>query len=48
MSRTTLYAVVAVLIAIVVALGVYIYQQQNRPGVEIRVDEKGLSVQGNG
>jgi len=48
MSRTTLYALVAVLVAVVVVLGVYIYQQQNRPGVEIRVDEKGLSVQGNG
>ncbi|AKR58286.1 membrane protein [Devosia sp. H5989] len=48
MSRTTLYALIAVLVAVVVALGVYIYQQQNRPGVEIRMDENGLSVQGNG
>jgi len=48
MTRTTLYALIAVLVAVVVALGAYIYQQQNRPGVEIRVDEKGLSVQGNG
>ncbi|CDP51719.1 hypothetical protein [Devosia sp. DBB001] len=39
---------IAVLVAVVVALGAYVYQQQNRPGVEIRLDDKGVSVQGNG
>lgn len=48
MSRTTLYAFIAVLVAVVVALGAYIVQQQNRPGLDIRVDEKGVTVQGNG
>jgi hypothetical protein len=47
MNRNALYAVIAVLAVIVVIFGVYTYQQQNRPGVEVRVDENGLSVQGN-
>ena len=48
MSRNSLYAVIAVLVVVVIALGVYFYQQQNRPGVEIRLNENGISVQGNG
>jgi hypothetical protein len=47
MSRNALYAVIAVLAVIVVIFGIYTYQQQTRPGVEVRVDENGLSIQGN-
>lgn len=47
MSRTALYTVIAVLAVIVVIFGIYTYQQQTRPGVEVRVDENGLSIQGN-
>jgi hypothetical protein len=47
MSRNALYAVIAVLVVIVVGFGIYTYQQQNRPGVEVHVDENGLSIQGN-
>lgn len=48
MSRNGLYALIAVLAVVIVALGIYVYQQETRPGVEIRLDEQGLSIDGNG
>ncbi len=46
-NRNMLYLVVGALLVAVVAMGVYIYQQQTRPGLEVRVDGNGLSIQGN-
>jgi hypothetical protein len=49
MNRSGLYAVVAVLAVAVVGFAIYTYQQeQSRPGLEIRIDEQGLQVDGNG
>jgi hypothetical protein len=49
MNRSDLYAVVAVLAVAVVGFAIYTYQQeQSRPGLEIRIDEQGLQVDGNG
>ena len=49
MNRNGLYAVIAILLIAVVGFGIYTWQQeQARPGVEIRLDEQGLSVEGNG
>lgn len=49
MSRNGLYAVIAVLLIAIVGFGIYSYQQeQARPGVEVRVDEQGISIDGNG
>lgn len=48
MNRNGLYLVIAVLLIAVVAFGIYTYQQENRPGVEVRVDEQGISIDGNG
>lgn len=49
MSRNGLYAVIAILLVAIVGFGIYSYQQQQaRPGVEIRVDEQGISIDGNG
>lgn len=49
MSRNSLYAVVAILLIAVVGFGIYSYQQQQaRPGIEVRVDEQGISIDGNG
>ena len=49
MSRNGLYVVVAVLAVAVVAFAIYTYQQQQaRPGVEVRIDEQGVSIDGNG
>ena len=48
MSRNGLYAVIAVLLVAVVGFAIYTYQQQTRPGIEVRVDEQGISIDGNG
>jgi len=49
MSRNTLYLVIVVLVVALAALGIYTYQQQqSRPGIDVRVDEQGISIDGNG
>lgn len=48
MSRNGLYAVIAILLVAVVGFGIYSYQQQARPGIEVRVDGNGVSIDGNG
>lgn len=49
MTRNGIYVLVGVLLVAVIGLGVYIYQQQqSQPALEIRVDEQGISVEGNG
>ena len=48
MSRNSLYGVIAILIIALLAFGIYTYQQQSRPGIEVRVDEQGISIDGNG
>lgn len=49
MSRNTLYAVIAVLAVAVAGFAIYyFYQESQRPGLEIKVDEQGISVNGNG
>jgi hypothetical protein len=47
MSRNGLYGLVVVLVVVLIGLGVYVYQQQTRPGIEVRVDDKGISINGN-
>lgn len=48
MDRNRLYIVIAVLAAAVIALGIYAWRQETKPqGVEIRIDENGLSVKEN-
>lgn len=48
MSRNALYALVAILLVALVAFAIYTYQEQSRPGLEVRVDEQGISIDGNG
>ena len=49
MSRNALYALIAILLVAIVGFGIYTYQQQQaRPGVEVRIDEQGVSIDGNG
>ncbi|WP_200950317.1 hypothetical protein [Devosia sp. Root635] len=48
MNRNGLYAVIAILLIAVVGFAIYTYQQQTRPGIEVRVDEQGISIDGNG
>lgn len=47
MNRSGLYAVIAILVIAVVGFGIYTYQQQNKPALEVRVDGQGLTVNGN-
>ena len=48
MNRNSLYLVIAVLVIAVIALGFYIWREESKPdGVQIRIDENGLSVEQN-
>ncbi|WP_164743101.1 hypothetical protein [Mesorhizobium sp. Z1-4] len=48
MKQNQLYAVIALLVVIVIGLGAYIWREQSKPeGVEIRLDENGISVEKN-
>lgn len=47
MNRNGLYLVIAVLAVVVIGLGVYLYREESKPGVEIKIGEDGLSVQEN-
>lgn len=47
-NQNMLYLIIGVLVAAVLALGIYIYNEESRPsGVELRIDESGISVQEN-
>lgn len=49
MSRNSLYALIGLLAVVVVAFGIYfVYQQSQEPRLEIRLDETGIVVDGNG
>lgn len=48
MQRNTLYLIIGMLLVVVIGGGIYIWQQSQQPsGVELRVDESGISVQRN-
>ena len=49
MSRSSLYALVGVLAVAVVALGGYlVYDQSQKPHLDISIGKSGIQVQGNG
>lgn len=46
MNQNRLYLVIGLLAAAVIALGIYVINQESKPeGVELRIDENGISVQ---
>lgn len=48
MRQNTLYLIIGTLIAVVIVLGVYVYREQTKPkGVELKIDDKGISIQQN-
>jgi hypothetical protein len=48
-NKNNLYLIIGVLLVLVAGLGIYIYRQEHKPqGLEIRIDENGLKVEGNG
>jgi hypothetical protein len=48
MNRNMLYLVIGALVVIVVVLGAYLYRQETKPeGVEMKIDDNGISIQKN-
>ena len=48
MNQNMLKLIIAALVVVVVALGIYIWREETKPeGVEIKIDENGLSVKPN-
>lgn len=48
MKQNSLYLIIGILIAAVVALGIYVYHEESKPdGVEIKIGNSGISVDGN-
>ena len=48
MNRNALYMIIGALIVVVAGFSYYAWQEEKKPdGVEIRVDEQGLSIQEN-
>lgn len=49
MTRNSLYALIGLLAVLVVGFGLYIvYQESQKPSLEVRLDQNGLSIDGNG
>lgn len=48
MNRTALYALIALLAIVAVGLGLYIYNEQQKPGLSITVGDGGIDISGNG
>jgi len=48
MSRNGLYVLVGVLLIALIGVGVYAYQQQQKPALEIKLDNNGLKINGGG
>jgi hypothetical protein len=47
-SRNQLYAICAVFGVAIVVLGYLVYEDRQKPkGVEIKIDDNGISIQGN-
>lgn len=48
MKRNHLYLLVGALVVAVVVLGVYVFREETKPeGVELRIDETGVSIEQN-
>ncbi|PDT80494.1 hypothetical protein [Sinorhizobium sp. BJ1] len=47
MNRNGLYLIIAVLAVVAIGLGIHVYREENKPGVEIKMGEQGLSVEEN-
>jgi hypothetical protein len=48
MKQNTLYLIIGALVVVVIALGIYVYHEQTKPkGVELKIDDKGISIQQN-
>ena len=48
MRQNQLYLIIGALVVVVIALGIYVYREESKPdGVELRIDESGISLEEN-
>ena len=48
MRQNTLYLIIGALAVAVIVLGIYVWREESKPsGVELRIDESGISVEEN-
>lgn len=48
MKQNQLYLLIGALVVAVIALGIYVFREESKPdGVELRIDDKGISIQEN-
>ncbi len=48
MKQNQLYLIIGALAVLVIGLGIYVLREESQPsGVEIRLDETGVSIEGN-
>lgn len=48
MRQNQLYLIIGALAVAVIALGIYVWREETKPkGVELRIDESGISVEEN-
>ncbi|MBX9458074.1 MAG: hypothetical protein KL863_19750 [Rhizobium sp.] len=47
MSRGALYGLIAVLLVVVLGGGLYLYNEETKPGVELKANEDGISLETN-
>jgi hypothetical protein len=48
MKQNQLYLIIGALVVVVIALGIYVYREESKPaGVELKIDESGISIQEN-
>ncbi|SDP60776.1 hypothetical protein SAMN05428967_2722 [Phyllobacterium sp. YR620] len=46
-NRNGLYLIVGALLVAVIGLGIYIYREETKPAVELKIGESGVSIQQN-
>lgn len=47
MNRNTLYLIIGALVVAVIFVGYFLYQEQHKSGIDIEVNDSGLSVETN-
>jgi hypothetical protein len=45
MQRNALYLIAGVVVVAIIVVGYLVYREQNRSGIEVQVDDSGISVE---
>ncbi len=47
-NKNSLYLLLGIFLAVILGMAYYIYQEQSKPsGIELKLNEDGISVEGN-